>query len=251
MEDKLNSSDTEILMKEISVCEEALEILKQGKDGEHVEDILGEMGLSFDEALQFYRDKKENLEKYIRSDPQKKSENDILKSIRGFDPYVDLDLESFISLIRSAVKFNRNKTIIHTIFYSLSTYLNNFYDSRQQSCRTLLKIYVSEWQSLVPLSENSLMINLSQTIANSAVKLAIKTQMKEDELQALKLVPEKISVDALGFNLARLFAQKKEKANVLKYSGLALYLGVNIQSFHEDSLLSPYKKDLIVLHKDR
>ncbi|EMO61513.1 hypothetical protein LEP1GSC133_3310 [Leptospira borgpetersenii serovar Pomona str. 200901868] len=71
MEDKLNSSDTEILMKEISVCEEALEILKQGKDGEHVEDILGEMGLSFDEALQFYRDKKENLEKYIRSDPQK------------------------------------------------------------------------------------------------------------------------------------------------------------------------------------
>ncbi len=103
----------------------------------------------------------------------------------------------------------------------------------------------------MPLSENSLMINLSQTIANSAVKLAIKTQMKEDELQALKLVPEKISVDTLGFNLARLFAQKKEKANVLKYSGLALYLGVNIQSFHEDPLLSPYKKDLIVLHKDR
>ncbi|EPG49951.1 hypothetical protein LEP1GSC049_3080 [Leptospira kirschneri serovar Cynopteri str. 3522 CT] len=27
-------------MKEISACEEALEILKQGKDEEHVEDIL-------------------------------------------------------------------------------------------------------------------------------------------------------------------------------------------------------------------
>ncbi|EMS87093.1 hypothetical protein [Leptospira noguchii] len=93
-------------------------------------------------------------------------------------------------------------------------------------------------------------MNLEQAIANVSVKLAIKTRIKEDEKLALQLIPSRITVDSLAFNLTKLYALKQDRPNMIKYLETTLSL-LDTSYLLEDSVLSQYKKEILTIAKSK
>ncbi|WP_232724706.1 hypothetical protein [Leptospira noguchii] len=243
-------------MKELADCEEILEILKQGENGEHVEDILAEYDLSYEEAQSFFSRKIEEITKRIDESGlgQKIEERKkILQAIRNFKWYeikTVKDVDEYIFHLKNIHQFKDDPEFLYELFYLFHNHINQIYDSKQSICRGLLQLYSNTLRSYVPTLEKPLHLNLEQAIANVSVKLAIKTRIKEDEKLALQLIPSRITVDSLAFNLTKLYALKQDRPNMIKYLETTLSL-LDTSYLLEDSVLSQYKKEILTIAKSK
>lgn len=117
------------------------------------------------------------------------------------------------------------------------------------ACKQLLTHYVAliprigHTQGLMPGAQSGRMMNIREAIAGDAC--ALWSFSKDDAVWPLvtELVPEKITVPALAYNLACAAAIRKDKVSLLNFVQQAMNLGKETTQFMGDSDFDWFKKD--------
>ena len=91
--------------------------------------------------------------------------------------------------------------------------------------------------------ETGTIFSIREGFASKAILLSVVTQDDRMFLIAEQFMPEEISDKVLAFNLACLYALKKDKENLIHYTRMAIRLGKNKVDFMKDTDFEAFMND--------